>query len=245
MNRIVALVPVRNGSDDLPSYLESIRHVADTVLAMDDGSTDDTYDLLRAAPQVELVLRNPRRPTYSGWDDHANRSRLLAASTAYEPGWIVWFDADELVDERDAIALRRFLLNGAARDAAYGVRVFRMIDDLSTYDKEGLWVYRVFAFREGLTLPEDKLHFEPIPVQISSTSWRKTTVRLRHLAGITEKRRRERYQKYEEADPERRWQASYENLLHPPGRRKTWVARPPGLPVLLDDCSASDLSLFQ
>lgn len=243
--RIVALVPVRNGASDLPAFLASLTELADSVLALDDGSTDHTYDLLRASPRVDVVLRNPMRPTAAGWDDAANRTRLLEAAHDFDPGFVVWFDVDEIVDEQDALALRAFLQNDRGQHVAYGVRVFRMIDDLARYDKAGLWVYRIFPFRPGLTLPEDRLHFEPIPTQIVAAHWRKTTVRLKHLASLTETRRRERYQKYLEADPERRWQDSYENLLHPPGMLRPWVRRPAGLPILWDECDTEMLAQFQ
>jgi exoribonuclease-2 len=44
------------------------------------------------------VLTNPRRDTYEGWDDAANRSRLLAAAMELNPSWVMSLDADELID---------------------------------------------------------------------------------------------------------------------------------------------------
>jgi FkbM family methyltransferase len=59
----------------------------------------------------------------------------------------------------------------------------------------------------------------------------KTSIRIQHLAGITEERRRARFQKYLAADPGRRFQPDYGHLLEPPGRLKAWEPRPPALPV--------------
>jgi glycosyltransferase involved in cell wall biosynthesis len=41
-NRVVCLLPVRNGEADLPGYLAAVAGVADAVVALDDGSTDRT-----------------------------------------------------------------------------------------------------------------------------------------------------------------------------------------------------------
>ena len=78
----------------------------------------------------------------------------------------------------------------------------------------------------------ERLHFVPVPEEIPRTRWRQTTVRIQHLAGLDEQRRRSRLLKYEQADPDRLWQADYERLLEERPARP-WVARPRGLPVLL------------
>src|SRR6188472_3141216 len=83
--RVVCLLPVRNGGDDLPRWFASVERFADAVVALDDGSEDDTAALLDAHPLVQLVLRNPPRSGHAGWDDSANRNRLLAAAGALHP----------------------------------------------------------------------------------------------------------------------------------------------------------------
>src|SRR5690606_38453550 len=73
---LVTLLPARNAAADLPGYLENVARFSDAVVALDDGSTDDTFDVLAAHPLVKILLRNPRREDYRGWDDAANRNRL-------------------------------------------------------------------------------------------------------------------------------------------------------------------------
>ena len=84
---MVSLLPARNAAADLPGHLESVARFADTVVALDDGSTDDTRAILEAHPLVHTVLTNPRREGYAGWDDSANRNRLLAAALGLAPAW--------------------------------------------------------------------------------------------------------------------------------------------------------------
>lgn len=229
---VVSLLPARNAAADLPSHLASVAQVADMVIALDDGSTDDTRAVLEAHPLVQRVLTNPRRDGYGGWDDAANRNRLLAAALAVQPSWVLSLDADELLASDDAAALRAFLLDGADPTCAYLLRAFRMIDDLEHYDDVGLWVGRLFAPRPGHVFPSGRLHFAPIPTAIPRQRWRRTTLRIQHRAGMTAAQRRARYEKYRQADPNREWQRSYAHLLDDPGRVRRWRPRSPHLPTV-------------
>src|SRR3954452_21693195 len=163
---LVCLLPVRNGEADLPGYFASVACFADAVVALDDGSTDGTFQLLRAHPLVKVVLENPVRPTYAGWDDAANRNRLLEAAAQLEPAWIMSLDADERIAPDDAAVLRAFVETEAIPGLAYGFKVYRMWRDEARFDRSGLWVYRLFAFRPGQRFPDQRLHFTPIPTII-------------------------------------------------------------------------------
>ena len=232
--RLVCLLAVRNGAEDLPGHLDSVARFADAVVALDDGSTDDTRAILDAHPLVERVVANPVRDSYAGWDDAANRNRLLEAAGELEepPEWVLVLDADERIDPDDAAALRAFVDGPADPAKAYGMRVFRMIDDLEHYDSAELWVFRLFAFRPGDRFPDDRLHYVPVPTSIPREDWVRTTIRIQHLSSLTEERRRARHAKYREADPDLAFQRDYENLLRAPGALRPWAARPAGLPVV-------------
>lgn len=231
-NTLVCLLPVRNGEADLPGYLESVARFADAVVALDDGSTDNTRAILDASPLVKLVLNNPQRLDYRGWDDTANRNRLLEAAADLEPEWIISLDADERITADDAAALRSFVEREALPGLAFGFKVYRMWQDLGQYDRAGLWVYRLFSFETGQRFPDQRLHFVPIPTSIPRTRWVRTTIRVQHLAGLTEERRLARFEKYRQADPGNAYQHSYRDLLEPPADLFAWAPRPEGVAVL-------------
>ena len=233
-HELVCLLPARNCAADIPGYLESAAAVADGVIALDDGSTDATAEALDASPLVLRVLRSPRRESYAGWDDAANRQALLDAAIELGPRWVLFLDADERIAPDDALALRRFVEHEARPGWAYGFRVHRMLGDRGGYDRAGLWVYRLFAPEPGQGLPEATLHAVPVPTSIPHGRREKTTVRIRHYGGATPERRRARLRKYEEADPELRWQGEYRRTLLDAGEAQPWRSRPAGLPVLAD-----------
>lgn len=229
---LVCLLPARNCEADLPGYLESVGGFADAVVALDDGSTDRTGEILAGDPLVKVMLSNPRREGYAGWDDSGNRSRLLAAAADLHPRWILSLDADERIDADDAKALREFVERDALPGFAYGFRVFRMIGDLDHYDRSDLWVYRLFAHVPGHAFSDKRLHFVPVPTSIPRAQWLRTTIRIQHTSSLTDERRRARFDKYQEADPRRDFQQDYDHLLDEAGPLLRWERRPAGLPVL-------------
>lgn len=240
---LVCLLPVRNGEADLPGYLDSAAVFADAIVALDDGSTDRTREILQASPLVKIVLENPPRPDYVGWDDAANRNRLLAAATDLQPTWILSLDADERIPPDDGAALRAFLETDAMPGLGYGFRVYRMWEDMDRYDRAGLVVYRLFAWHPGQRFSEQRLHFVPLPVDLPRARWVRTTIRIQHLGGMTETRRQARFEKYRQADPGNEFQHSYRDLLEPALDVQPWQPRPADSPILDVSPEAVDASV--
>jgi glycosyltransferase involved in cell wall biosynthesis len=233
---LVCLLPARNAARDLPGYLASVSTYCDAVVALDDGSTDDTFDILRAHPIVKVLLRNPLRPDYRDWDDAANRNQLLAAAEALNPEWLISLDADERIDERDAMSLREFLQTDALPGFAYGFRHVPMRNDDEHFLPRYEWIYRLFSAGQGQRFPSLKLHFVPVPTSIPRNRWIRTTLRIQHLGEITVEHRLARFNKYLEADPLRKYQTDYSHLVASPAREdvRRWQPRPATMPVLLE-----------
>jgi glycosyltransferase involved in cell wall biosynthesis len=229
---IVCLVPVRNEVGNLEGFLASAARVADAVVALDDGSTDGSGDVLRAHPLVARVLESPPRDGFAGWDDGANRNRLLRAAGELEPGWILSLDADERMDADDAAALRAFVAREARPGFGYLLPWQAMRDDEEHCSPVVHWLARLFAHRPGQRFADARLHAPALPTGIPRARLVRTTFRIKHLGGMTAEDRAARYAKYRQADPQRRFQRSYESLLHPRGTRVAWTSRPPELPAL-------------
>jgi glycosyltransferase involved in cell wall biosynthesis len=219
----------------VPGYLECVSRFADAVIALDDGSSDATGELLQRSELVRRLLRKPPRATYSGWDDRANRQALLDEAIRQGYEWALFLDADERIAADDAAALRELVERQADPDHAYMFRVFRMIEDEWHYDRAGLWVARLFAPRPGQELPPERLHLVPVPTSIPADRWRRTTVRIQHLASITPERRQGRLLKYQQVDADGRWQRDYSGLVATGGERVAWEPRAEGLPPLVPE----------
>ena len=81
--KLTATVITRNEERNLPRALASLR-LADEILVVDSGSTDQTVAIARQ--QGARVLKNP-------WTNFAEQKNLAAAQAAHD--WILNLDADE------------------------------------------------------------------------------------------------------------------------------------------------------
>ncbi|QNE07144.1 glycosyltransferase family 2 protein [Croceicoccus marinus] len=221
---LLCLTPVRNGAPHFERFFRNLAKLGARLIALDDGSTDDTRAILSREPSVIELLTNPERPDYHGWDDAQNRKRLLAAADRIRPDWILWLDIDEIIAECDITLFQAFLREEARPDKAYGLEVLRMIGDEEHFDRGRLWVYRLLAWKPGFTLPDARLHFEPVPKEIGEEDWIRTRLRILHFSSHTDEARQARFRKYLEADPDCDWQDNYDDLLDEPER--VWPVRP-------------------
>ena len=230
---VVCLLPARNEAANLPGFLESAARVCDAVVALDDGSIDDTGDLLRGSPLVAEVLANPRRETYHGWHDGQNRNRLLEAAGRLHPDWVISLDSDDRIDLEDAKALREFLETDALPGCGYGFAYHRMWEG-DTYDPDIYWVFRLFAYRPGQAFTNQRNHNVPIPTGIARAAYVRTTIRIRHYGASNEEERLGRQTKYSEADPEGVVPTDFGGLNdRPDGELPRWQPRGTDLPVVI------------
>jgi tetratricopeptide (TPR) repeat protein len=111
--RLSVAMIVRNVADLLATTLDSVREIADEIVVLDTGSTDDTARIAYARA-TRLVRRS--------WDDDfsAARNACLAETRAE---WVLWLDAGELISAEDAAELRRFVDQEARADQAYAMLV--------------------------------------------------------------------------------------------------------------------------
>lgn len=241
---LTILLPVRDGAGDLPAFLDSASRYADAVVALDDGSADDTRAILAAHPLVKVLLANPRRASYAGWDDAANRNALLEAAGGIGPRWLLSLDADERIDGDDGAALREFLETDALPGLAFSFQHFSMQGQGGRYIPTALWVHRLFHYEPGQRFPAKRLHFAPIPLSIPRSAYIRTSFRIQHLGGMSAERRRDRYEKYRQADPDCRYWPDYTSLLRetPDEELADWRPRPPGTSPFFDASEAGTVS---
>lgn len=108
--KIVALLPVKNEAWILPSYLEAISPIADLILALDDGSTDGSVEILKQNSKVQLYTIKDLGSVVSALGDAKNNTgeqklvdmsarRTFLLKKAREAGAThqLWLDADEII----------------------------------------------------------------------------------------------------------------------------------------------------
>lgn len=221
---ITCLTPIRNGMNFLPHFVAYHKDIFSRFIVLDDYCNDDSIKYLKNhLNSLHVTKRQSSKPEI--WDDLENRQELLQYfESKYTEGWVLFLDCDELIDRDDSLLLLNTIKNGDLdKKKAYGFPLFRMIDDLNHFTKGPLIVYRLFYYTPGEKLSGPRLHFEPIPKNISVKNWKKLPIRIKHLASMTTELRRKRYKKYQIQDPKKLYQKDYSNLLEVPITINNWA----------------------
>ncbi len=233
--RLLALLAVRDGMRHLPGYLRNVGPQVDGIVALDDGSSDGSAELLAGSDAVLELLRVP--PDRPEWDEVGNHRALVTAALRHGAEWIVCVDADERLErdfrERADRAIRRGRLLGYS---AYAVRLRELWDDPAQYRADGIWgrkaMARLFRAREDHQFDPARLHGVKAPLQ--ARRWGRfplADLNIYHLGVLRPEDRMARKRRYELADPERRWQPiGYEYLTDAQGlelrripARRSWA----------------------
>ncbi len=164
--RLVALLAFRDEAEYLPGYLRNVAPQVDGIVALDDGSTDGSADLLAGRPDVLELLRAP--PGRAEWDEVANYRALVEAAQRHGPGWAVSLDADERVERRFRARAERVIARGRrAGLTAYAVRLRELWGSPDTWRADGVWGRkgppRLFELRPDHRFDERALHAGKVP----------------------------------------------------------------------------------
>ena len=104
----VAMI-VRDEAQTLPAALESVQAIADEIVVLDTGSTDQTVSLAEAAGATVH---------HATWNDDFTLARNTCLQHV-RGEWVLWLDGSERLEAVSADALRRFVDAEADRDRVY------------------------------------------------------------------------------------------------------------------------------
>jgi glycosyltransferase involved in cell wall biosynthesis len=208
--KILALLAVRNHLLYLPDYIANVAPQVDGIVALDDGSTDGSAEFLEARSELIEVLRVPaNRPR---WDEVGNFRALVSAALRHDPEWLISLDADERVEREFRGRAERVIGRGRCLGyTAYAVHLRELWDSPGYYRADGIWgektPARLFQARADHQFDTRPLHATKAPLQARiAGQYPLADLNIYHLAMLRAEDRMARRRRYEQLDPEARWQ---------------------------------------
>jgi glycosyltransferase involved in cell wall biosynthesis len=92
MAKLVVMLRVKDGMFFAKEWLECFEHLADEIVVLDNGSTDGTYEILKAHPKVVDIIRT------EGYNEGRDKNLLYAHVRKRNPDWCIWLDIDEIFE---------------------------------------------------------------------------------------------------------------------------------------------------
>lgn len=221
---IIALLQARNEERFLPGWLENIAPCVDGIVAIDDGSTDATAELLAAHPKVIEVICHP---IGNPWRERDNHIALIKAGRRHGANWFLCIDADERIELRLSKQLPAITAEADRRGVdAFTLRLREMWNDDRHHRVDGVWGtkarYRLFRNNPAHSKFDPRqLHRNWMPLEIVANLAKvgaNLPYSIYHLRMIEQADRLARHARYKALDPENKFQPEgYDYLIDETG----------------------------
>lgn len=133
---LLALLQARNEARYLPGWLENVAPAVDGIVAIDDGSEDETAALLGAHPKVIELITNPPG---GAWNERGNHMALIKAARAHGGDWVLAIDADERLEQGFAARVPGLLAEADVNGIeAYTLQLRELWDSRGQYRADGI-----------------------------------------------------------------------------------------------------------
>ena len=110
MSSLTIVILTKNEALNIVECVENAKQVADDVLVIDSGSTDDTVQLAKTAGA---------RVVYRAWDDDFAAQRNFAIENS-DAEWILYLDADERLNGELVESVKQALQDN--KDECYEIK---------------------------------------------------------------------------------------------------------------------------
>jgi glycosyltransferase involved in cell wall biosynthesis len=194
-NRLIVPLRVKNAQLFIDDWLNCYEKLADGIVVVDNGSTDGTYEKLKAHPKVLAIERTEE------FDEGRDIKMLLELARAQAPDWLLTVDVDEIFEERLTRKKLDKMMSSRIFDH-FKFRRFHLYKDNDHYmaTNEILYLYycsfgdrSLYRFTDRLFVPELKIH---TTIMGRSKFFWQSGYRIKHLPFLHKEYRLKAYNQY-------------------------------------------------
>ncbi|MCO5934659.1 glycosyltransferase family 2 protein [Mucilaginibacter sp. RB4R14] len=92
MAKLVVMLRIKDGILFVDEWLARMETLADEIVVLDNGSTDGTYEILKAHPKVVDIIRT------EGFNEGRDKNLMYDHARKRDPDWCLWIDVDEIFE---------------------------------------------------------------------------------------------------------------------------------------------------
>lgn len=148
MSTLSVCMITKNEENNIYRCLKSVEKLADEIIILDTGSTDNTLNIARSFPKVKIY-------NYI-WNNDFSAARNESLSHATKK-WVFFIDADEELVKEDIPILKKFMKK--EKKEALGFRLINIIDGI---EHNNIYTVRFFKKRSSYKF-EGKIHEQITP----------------------------------------------------------------------------------
>lgn len=200
--KIIGFLQVYNESSkgNLVKILNHFKQICDNIVVFDDGSTDDSVQV--TSKYSDHVIRGSKND-FTNELEH--KQRLLELALSLNADWIIWLDADEVVDRLGEDGGIRALCNYGSKNNIDGflLQQYNLWKNLQEYRVDGdwhVWHMRLWRNNGNLRFEVKKgLHQRLYPLGIKKIS--RSEIKVIHYGHSSEEKNIEKFELYKKHIP--------------------------------------------
>jgi len=202
MAKIIAQLRVKNGILFLNEWLQRMETLVDEIVAVDNGSTDGTFEILKNHPKVTRLEQT------QGFDEGRDRIRILDLAREQNADWHIWLDVDEIFENR----LTRSILDNLTQSKKFTKYYFRRFNFHKDYEhfeagiskllEQSCWSRVMWKEQASGYLPNIKIHVGNI--QGIKGKGKFLDYRIKHIGSVNRDYLTRKTEIYKSVEPERK-----------------------------------------